>query len=470
MLPLIELPEIVRHYAPWFETVFSEEAMIQFQRYLSGLIVSENKSIEGINRLVIHESRSQSSLNRLLTRSPFSEKKLNEQRLALLNSLAGTRMKPKGVFSVDDTLLTHYGKHFDEIAYLYDHTQGCYTWAHNLVTVHYSDDQTDYPVAFQLWRPADLEKIEQGLLAAGIRLRQSKYELKESKPRKWRQYLLGVWRRRQNKPEVAALYQSKLTIARQLLAEWHADNPDLTLPVTFDNWYTQPSFCRFLDKELDLPYVGTLADDDEVVLKTGRETLASFAGRLKKEHLAAVAQGGKPLFHKISIRYKGEKETYYSYCRTLRIHNFGKQRIVINFRQADLSDSPVFCNSNRLRWQAVGITRIRRHRWPVEVYYEEGKAEGLDQYQMRDFRGITRHVSLVAVVYSLLRSVPHDPDLLHKLRCQLKCDLDGSAPYWRRTTQAQCLWNLACFIVAGLGQGQTLANVMAPLLEAVCYK
>ncbi|NIQ91308.1 MAG: hypothetical protein GWN93_20790, partial [Deltaproteobacteria bacterium] len=70
-----------------------------------------------------------------------SEAALNQQRLALLNSLEGTRVKAKGVLSVDDTLLTHYGRHFDEIAYLYDPIEERYTWAHNLVNLHYSDDQ-----------------------------------------------------------------------------------------------------------------------------------------------------------------------------------------------------------------------------------------------------------------------------------------------------------------------------------------
>jgi hypothetical protein len=36
MLPLVELPEIVRPYAPWFASVFSPEACAQFQRYYSG--------------------------------------------------------------------------------------------------------------------------------------------------------------------------------------------------------------------------------------------------------------------------------------------------------------------------------------------------------------------------------------------------------------------------------------------------
>ena len=387
----------------------------------------------------------------------------------MLGSLPGTRFKPKGVLSVDNTLLTHYGRHFDQIAYLYDPTEKRYTWAHDLVNVHYSDDQTDYPAYFRLWKPADLEKIEKGLRAAQIPLRESKLGLKETDTKKWRQYLLGVWRRHQSKPEVAVLYESKLVIARQLLRRWVSEYPELKLPVTFDNWYTQPAFCRFLDKELDLPYVGTLANDDVVILKSGQETLESFAERLKQEHLTAIASGGKPVFRKIGIHYKGEKETYYSYCHTYRIHNFGKQRLVINFCQADLSDSPKFYNSNRLYWQAMGITRIRRHRWPVEVYHEEGKAEGLDQYQIRGFQAISRHIALVAVVYSLLRAAPHDKILLHKLQRQLRFDLDGSAPFWRRATEAQSLWCLACFIAVGLAQGQSLQQLMTPLLAAVCY-
>ena len=130
--------------------------------------------------------------------------------------------------------------------------------------------------------------------------------------------------------------------------------------------------------------------------------------------------------------------------------------------------NPVFFISNRLYWQAPGITRIRRHRWPVEVYHEEGKAEGLDQYQLRDFEAIGRHVALVAVVYSLLRAAQHDPVLRDKLQRQLKLELEGSAAFWRRATQAQSLWSLALFISAGLAQGQTLRQMMAPLLRAVC--
>jgi hypothetical protein len=468
MIPLVEFPELIQHYAPFFTGVFSAEAFIEFQRYISGLVVSENKTVDGINRLFVHESRHQSSLNRLLTQSPFSLDVLNEKRLAVLTSLPGTQMKGNGVFSVDDTLLTHYGQHFDQIAYLFDHAEGRYVWAHNLVTVHYSDDQTDYPVLFRLWKPVDLDKLEQGLLAAGVKLKESKRPLKETAPHKWRQYVIGVWRRNLKKAGVAELYDSKLQIAKQLLQQWVQAHPDQKLPVAFDSWYTQPDFCHFLDDTLDLPYVGALADDEQVVLKTGTERLDTFVVRLKQEHLQAVQQGEGPVFKQITIPFKGTHERYYSYCATHRVHNFGRHRLVINHRQADLSDKPVFLMSNRLYWQAPGITRIYRQRWPVEVYHEEGKEEGLDQYQLRDFAAIERHVALVAVVYSLLRAAQHDHALRDKLQRALQFDLEGSAPFWRRVTQAQSLWSLALFISSGLAQGQTLHQIMAPLLRAVC--
>jgi hypothetical protein len=469
MLPLVEFPDIVQHYAPFFKDVFSAEALIEFERYISGLIVSENKTVEGINRLFIHESRNQSSLNRLLTESPVRLEALNQARLDMLASQPGARMKLKGVFSVDDTLLSHVGQEFEKITKLWDHVLGTYVWAHDLVTLHYSDDQTDYPVLFQLWEPVELEKLEQGLRAAHIPIKTSKEALKESAPQKWRSYLIHLWQRQQKAyPKIQELYDTKLVIAKKLLEQWVKTHPKEQRPVTFDSWFTQPTFCQFLDQTLHLPYVGTLKEDDQVNLETGLLSLRDFAERLHREHQAALQGQGQPIFRKITISYKGQSETYYSYCKTHSIHNFGRQRLVINYDRADLSDKPNFYMSNRLYWNAGGITRIRRHRWPVEVYHQQGKEEGLDKYQLRGFDAIQRHLALVAVVYSMLRAAQHDPALQEKLQRQLQVTLEQGTADLRRASQAQALWVLALFISAGLAQGQTLQKIMAPMIQAMC--
>jgi hypothetical protein len=167
------MPDLVQHYAPFFTAVFSPAALPQFQRSISGLIVSENKTIEGLNRLCVIDVRNQSSLHRLLTESPCSLDAVNDARLALLDSLSGTPLKPKGGLSIDDTLWTHDGQHFDHIAYLDDAAQGWYVGAHNLVNLPDSDDHTDSPVAFRLWQPAALDVWETGLPAAGVTIRHS---------------------------------------------------------------------------------------------------------------------------------------------------------------------------------------------------------------------------------------------------------------------------------------------------------
>ena len=259
-----------------------------------------------------------------------------------------------------------------------------------------------------------------------------------------------------------------LDMAQAMVKEWTKAHPEQRWPVTFDTWYTQPDFCRYLEQELQVPYVGTLEKGDELILKDGKKSVGCFAAQLKQEHLAALKAGGAPVFEPITLKYKGDKETYYTYCKTHRVKNYGKQRLVINHRQADLTDNPTYFISNRLRWQAKGITRIRRHRWPVEVYHQEGKAEGLDQYQMRSFSAIERHIALVAVTYSMLRAAQHDTCLRHRLQRQLQVALEDHPAAWRRATQAQSLWTLALFISTGLAQGHSLDSLMRPLIQATC--
>jgi len=121
--------------------------------------------------------------------------------------------------------------------------------------------------------------------------------------------------------------------------------------------------------------------DAQVELQTGLESLTQFADRLKQEHLSAIKSGKASVFRPkvalrgaITIAYKGKSEHYVSYCQTHHVCNFGKVRLVMaprratfNYRRPDLTDSPVFFITNRLVWQAAGITRIRRHRkWPFE--------------------------------------------------------------------------------------------------------
>ena len=465
MLPLVAIPEVVTHYAPHFKELFSDGEYGHFQKYLSGLIVSENKTVEAINRLFVLDLKDQSSLNRFLTNSGYDIAALNKKRLSLLNSQPQTSLKSTGVLGLDDTMLIHYGKSFDEIALLFDHATNAYVWTHNLVNLHYSDDQTDYPTLFELWKPINIDQVEKSLRKAGLKIQPNKEALKVEAPDKWRKYIIYLYRKHQDNEIVQQAYRTKIIMGRDLLNRFFSQYPDLDIPVSFDKWFTNPAFCKYIDQELQKAYVGGLKSDEEVLLAgSKREFIADFVKRLKKEHLTSL--GLKPLFTKTTISYKGKKEVYYNYCRTHHICGYGRQKLLISHQKEDLSDTSRVFIGNRLHWRVQHMTRVGRHRWPVEEYHKEGKAEGLDQYQVRNFKAIEKHIALVALVYSLLQHARYDSVLLHRLQSQLGENIKGSLAYWRRATQAQALWLLVQWIDAAIQREESLEKIIQILLPA----
>ena len=297
MLPLITIPDLIKSYAPQYEDIFTEEGYVHFQRFLSGLLISENKTIQAINRLFVLDLKDQSSLNRFLNSSPFDEEKLNTRRLEMLQSNEHTCFKyplkgcPKGThpgcISVDDTLLEHVGKKIDGIYVIWCHVKGCYVYAHQLVTLHYSDDKCDYPIYSELWKPVDLEQLEAALDDQEVYINPDFRATRKVEDKKaWRKYLLARYKAYQyKKPKLQETYKTKLHMARDLLTKFYQTYPEVDIAVSFDSWYTKPYLCQYIDKELKRPYVGSLTNENEIVLAQGKVcTLPNFAQTLKNKY------------------------------------------------------------------------------------------------------------------------------------------------------------------------------------------
>ena len=445
ILPILKLPSVVEAYCPAFKGIFSDEAYEHFKRYLTGLLLSENKTVEAINGLFVLDKRHQSSLNRFLTRSAYDIEALNDLRLDWLNGDANTSFKVqgdvRGVLALDDSMFEHYGSHFDNITYLYNHAQGYSALAHNVVNLHYVDDKVDYPVNFRLWEPPHLEEIENTLLKAGVKIKEEKLKLKQTQPKKWRQHLMYLYGTKRKKELVEAVYKTKIDLSKSMLKVFFDRHGDIDLPIAFDSWYTVPEFCKYIDETLHKAYVAALKPSDELVL-TGSEKIkaSDFAKRLQESHKAKLERGERGLFEKTGIKYKGKKEVYFSHCGTHHIKGFGKQRFVVNFKNEDLSDNPKFLISNRLDWHSGGITRIYRHRWHIEVFHEEGKDEGLNKYRLRDFEAIKRHIAMVILAYSYLQRLRFDQTLLNQLHWKPKeSETENSLRFWRRVLTYEAL-------------------------------
>ena len=82
-LPIVAYPSVVGSNSVYFRQLLSVPQRVHFQRYLTGLMVSDNVTVTGINSLFV-ERKDQSTLNRFLTEAPWSEKELNEARIRLM--------------------------------------------------------------------------------------------------------------------------------------------------------------------------------------------------------------------------------------------------------------------------------------------------------------------------------------------------------------------------------------------------
>lgn len=151
MFPVVDFPSVVKEAMPYFEGVLTQPQRRHFQEALTGLLVSPNKTVSGINRCIVGH-RDQSSLNRFFTRSPSSwdPSEVNRRRI----QMALEKVKERGLLLLDDTLLHKYGKKMPGVDYFYDTILGAFVLAQQLVTTHFTGN-IQFPAG---WRRYEREE------------------------------------------------------------------------------------------------------------------------------------------------------------------------------------------------------------------------------------------------------------------------------------------------------------------------
>ena len=87
----------------------------------------------------------------------------------------------------------------------------------------------------------------------------------------------------------------------------------------------------------------------------------------------------------------------------VRLPGLGKVRLVVSFKNPELTGTYVVLVRNRVDGGAQRIITLYLQRWPIETFYQDGKTHlGLDEYRMRHAEAIGKHWCLVFVAYSFL--------------------------------------------------------------------
>jgi hypothetical protein len=126
-LPIIEKPRQLMANLEEYRKEFSNPQFDHFQRLISGLIISDNKTIQEINDCF--GECDQSSLNKFLTISEWDREEIERIRMKQIR-----KTKPKeGIIVIDPTLLHKTGKYMEKANYHYDGLTKEKEWGHQLV-------------------------------------------------------------------------------------------------------------------------------------------------------------------------------------------------------------------------------------------------------------------------------------------------------------------------------------------------
>ena len=400
-LPIVSVAPIVREHSEVFRDVFANcKQFRHFQNYLTGLIALDNKSMANIVRCIL-DSADKTNLSRYMSEAGWRETQLNDKRVSyMIEQTAAYQGKPEdAALIIDDTLCEHVGSLFDYVDNHYNHGNGQYPLAHNLVTSHYLNGSVRFPVDIALYRRYEEFTDWENFVA--------KYFPDETIPKK------KAEREKFHKRVDAKLFediafrkldqafQTKITLAIELVEK--AARRGLVFDwVLFDGWYLAPDFLALINR-LEKDWISILKQNRN--LETNSFELRDKNGQpislpgpqIKVNELVPLIprQAFKP------ITLSGR--IYYTFTMTVRIPSIGKVRIVISFDNPELKGNYVVLVTNRLDCNAKRILETYLRRWPIETFYQDSKQLlGLNEYRMRTAQAFQKHWSLVFVAYSIL--------------------------------------------------------------------
>jgi len=400
-LPIVAPAPIVTAHADIFRDLFENRCQFRhFQNYLTGLIVLDNKSLANITRCVL-ESADKTNLSRFFSEAPWFQDRVNDRRLVYLlqQTKAVRSLKADALLILDDTLCEHVGSLFDYVDRHYNHGDGTYPLAHNPVTSHYVSGPVRFPVDLRLSRRYE-ELTEWETLVQKHFPGRPIPTTKQDRARLHKE-VDPILVQDAAFEKLHKQFRTKIDLGIALLEAAIQHKVPFSVLV-FDSWYLAEelvSMARYRKKD----WISLLKKNRH--LETNSFVLTDAEGqpiRLEGPHIAV--EDLVPLIPPTAYRAVTVGDnTYWTFTLAVRLPGLGKVRLVVSFKNAELTGTYAVLVSNRVDWNAHRLLTLYLQRWPIETFYQDGKGHlGLDEYRMRNAEAIQKHWCLVFVAYSFL--------------------------------------------------------------------
>ena len=447
MIPLVGVPKSIAAYLEKYRELFKRQKGFEtVSRFITGLILSSNKTLEGIHSQQFW-SEGKGIKRRGMHHAVFEAGWKSEEIMPKHREIISSEHQGRGeeVISLDWTLSHHEkGEQIYGVKKLYDYVEGKMSRYQTIVTATIANREIIDGIELVLQEPS-YEKEELRYLKI---TRQESYEKMEQV----RERLIELFHYQKNR----LAYRKRTEIAVDIVKQIESENNFPEANYAFDNGVLTLALTEAIE-ESGKHWVSEIEKNRNINWQGSWTRVDAIAEKLKLTSPSS--------FHHYRVKSRnGEIKSFWAFTKVVRLKKYGKKRLVIAHETEDLSDTPRFLLTDALHWDITRIIRTWNYRWSVEVFHEFAKQiTGLESSQVRKEEALLRHFRLSCVAQSLLQRVTCHGQKSERFKFAQEKQTIGQCVY---SLNREALANLLSLSENLFAQGQSSHNILELLMPA----
>jgi len=390
MLPIVEVPETVGNGMQNYRDVFCrDEGFDHVSRYVTGLILSPNKTLQGIYDLQVWDEKndrkkpSRRAMHGSVFESGWGSDSLIQQHRGVVS--ADHHGQGREVISLDWTFAHHdRGPEIYSAAKSYDYVENRPCRLQTLVTAVISNNSLIDGLDVVVQEPSN-QKEEMAYLKETARKSYDQMEAVSTRLLELLHYL-----KHERK------YKKRTEIAQELVQQIEEEGNFPDANYAFDNGVLSLDLTLCIET-FGKQWVSELECSRNIQWSGDWVRVDALESELRVEH--------PKTFRFIKVRCRnGETKEYWAFTKVVRLKRYGRKRLVIVHEKADLSDPPRYLLTSAKHWNSGRTIQTWSYRWASEVFHEFAKqVTGLESSQVRKEEAVKRHFRLSCVAQSLIQ-------------------------------------------------------------------
>ena len=447
MLPIVGVPATIhRGLAPYRDVFCRAEGFEHVERYVTGLILSPNKTLQGIYDAQVWPGGTQPS-RRAMHAAVFEAGWDTDRLLQRHRALMASEHQGRGreVLSLDWTYAHHErGPHIWGVKKRWDHVEGRMAHYQTVVTAVIANHTLIDGLEVVVQPPAVQEEEEAYLCATA----KESYEQMEAVRGRLLELLYHRLHRR--------AYRKRTEVAVEIVMQLEQEGHFPAAHYAFDNGLLTLELTRFIEGA-GKHWVSELENSRHIQWQGQWRRVDAVAAELRQVHPES--------FRPVRVRCRnGDTKQYWAFTKVVRLKRYGRKRLVIAHEHAELTDPPRFFLTDAQHWESGRVMETWSYRWASEIFHEFGKqVTGLEAAQVRKEEAVTRHFRLSCVAQSLLQRASTSPSASERFAFAQGAITIGQKA---RAIAREALEGLLWFAASLLARGHKCEQILEMLMPA----